>query len=148
MVCGGLGPGGLWGELESAELVSVPGGLAVALGFVPVPPSPLCAEHHPHAPGTMAQVGHRVDYLAGFCCPVGGLVAGKPRVLCHESEIYLCNGSEFVYIYDQEGKVLKVSGPCCQDRKWGDLGTPPGSSIPGCVNERGWDALGQWGAAA
>lgn len=140
------GRGGLWGELESAELVSVPGGLA--LGFVPVPPSPLCAEHHPHAPGTMAQVGHRVDYLAGFCCPVGGLVAGKPRVLCHESEIYLCNGSEFVYIYDQEGKVLKVSGPCCQDRKWGHLGTPLGSSIPGCVNERGWDALGQWGAAA
>lgn len=58
----------------------------------------------------MAQVGHRVDYLAGFCCPVGGLVAGKPRVLCHENEIYLSNGSEFVYVYDQEGKVLKVSG--------------------------------------
>lgn len=61
-------------------------------------------------PGTMAQVGHRVDYLAGFCCPVGGLVAGKPRVLCHENQIYLSNGSEFVYVYDQEGKVLKVSG--------------------------------------
>lgn len=60
----------------------------------------------------MAHVGHRVDYLAGFCCPVGGLVAGKPRVLCHENEIYLSNGSEFVYVYDQEGKVLKVSrGP-------------------------------------
>lgn len=58
----------------------------------------------------MAHVGHRVDYLAGFCCPVGGLVAGKPRVLCHENEIYLSNGSEFVYVYDQEGKVLKVSG--------------------------------------
>ncbi|CAM5155543.1 unnamed protein product [Eretmochelys imbricata] len=56
----------------------------------------------------MAHVGHRVDYLAGFCCPVGGLAAGKPRVLCHENEIYLSNGSEFVYVYDQEGKVLKA----------------------------------------
>ncbi|NXW93868.1 FP100 protein, partial [Alopecoenas beccarii] len=60
----------------------------------------------------MAQVGHRVDYLAGFCCPVGGLVAGKPRVLCHENEIYLSNGSEFVYVYDQEGKVLKAVYQC------------------------------------
>ncbi|XP_075760172.1 Fanconi anemia core complex-associated protein 100 isoform X2 [Pelodiscus sinensis] len=56
----------------------------------------------------MAQVGHRVDYLAGFCCPLGGLAAGKPRVLCHENEIYLSNGSEFVYVYDQEGKLLKA----------------------------------------
>ncbi|KAK2536761.1 Faap100 [Columba livia] len=60
----------------------------------------------------MAQVGHRVDYLAGFCCPVGGLVAGKPRVLCHENQIYLSNGSEFVYVYDQEGKVLKAVYQC------------------------------------
>ncbi|XP_032653121.1 Fanconi anemia core complex-associated protein 100 isoform X2 [Chelonoidis abingdonii] len=56
----------------------------------------------------MAHVGHRVDYLAGFCCPVGGLAAGKPRVLCHENEVYLSNGSEFVYVYDQEGKLLKA----------------------------------------
>ncbi|XP_074870811.1 Fanconi anemia core complex-associated protein 100 isoform X2 [Carettochelys insculpta] len=56
----------------------------------------------------MAQVGHRVDYLAGFCCPVGGLAAGKPRVLCHEKQIYLSNGSEFVYVYDQEGKLLQA----------------------------------------
>ncbi|XP_044838956.1 Fanconi anemia core complex-associated protein 100 isoform X3 [Mauremys mutica] len=56
----------------------------------------------------MAHVGHKVDYLAGFCCPVGGLAAGKPRVLCHENEIYLSNGSEFVYVYDQEGKVLQA----------------------------------------
>uniref|UniRef100_A0A8D0HDW6 FA core complex associated protein 100 n=1 Tax=Sphenodon punctatus TaxID=8508 RepID=A0A8D0HDW6_SPHPU len=56
----------------------------------------------------MAQVGHRVDYLAGFCCPVGGLAAGKPRVLCHEKEIYLSNGSEFVYVYDQEGRLMKA----------------------------------------
>ncbi|XP_064584693.1 Fanconi anemia core complex-associated protein 100 isoform X2 [Zonotrichia leucophrys gambelii] len=65
----------------------------------------------------MAQVGHRVDYLAGFCCPVGGLVAGKPRVLCHENEIYLSNGTEFVYVYDQEGKVLKAVFRC-PDQVW------------------------------
>lgn len=89
-----------------------------SVGDPPPPPPPLPAlTPHPRTPrlaprppGTMAQVGHRVDYLAGFCCPVGGLVAGKPRVLCHENEIYLSNGSEFVYVYDQEGKVLKVSG--------------------------------------
>ncbi|XP_034960003.1 Fanconi anemia core complex-associated protein 100 [Zootoca vivipara] len=56
----------------------------------------------------MAQVGHRVDYLAGFCCPVGGLAAGKPRVLCHENQIYLSNGTEFVYVYDQEGRLMKA----------------------------------------
>nr|XP_056722861.1 Fanconi anemia core complex-associated protein 100 [Euleptes europaea] len=60
------------------------------------------------APGVMAQVGHRVDYLAGFCCPVGGLAAGKPRVLCHESQIYLSNGTEYVYVYDQEGRLMKA----------------------------------------
>ncbi|XP_061867102.1 Fanconi anemia core complex-associated protein 100 isoform X2 [Colius striatus] len=65
----------------------------------------------------MAHVGHRVDYLAGFCCPLGGLVAGKPRVLCHENEIYLSNGSEFVYVYDQEGKVLKAVYRC-PDQVW------------------------------
>ncbi|XP_062447534.1 Fanconi anemia core complex-associated protein 100 isoform X3 [Rhea pennata] len=68
-------------------------------------------------PRTMAHVGHRVDYLAGFCCPVGGLVSGKPRVLCHENEIYLSNGSEFVYVYDQEGKVLKAVYKC-PDQVW------------------------------
>ncbi|XP_066471810.1 Fanconi anemia core complex-associated protein 100 [Tiliqua scincoides] len=56
----------------------------------------------------MAQVGHRVDYLAGFCCPVGGLAAGKPRVLCHGNQIYLSNGTEYVYIYDQEGRLMKA----------------------------------------
>ncbi|KAM6297376.1 Fanconi anemia core complex-associated protein 100 [Aegotheles albertisi] len=65
----------------------------------------------------MAHVGHRVDYLAGFCCPVGGLAAGKPRVLCHENEIYLSNGSEFLYVYDQEGKVLKAVYRC-PDQVW------------------------------
>ncbi|KAJ7315862.1 hypothetical protein JRQ81_002024 [Phrynocephalus forsythii] len=56
----------------------------------------------------MAQVGHRVDYLAGFCCPVGGLAAGKPRVLCHQNRIYLSNGTEYVYVYDQEGRLMKA----------------------------------------
>ncbi|XP_077184383.1 Fanconi anemia core complex-associated protein 100 isoform X1 [Paroedura picta] len=56
----------------------------------------------------MAQVGHRVDYLAGFCCPVGGLAAGKPRVLCHDNQIYLSNGTEYVYVYDQEGRLMKA----------------------------------------
>ncbi|XP_035168537.1 Fanconi anemia core complex-associated protein 100 [Oxyura jamaicensis] len=65
----------------------------------------------------MAHVCPRVDYLAGFCCPVGGLVAGKPRVLCHESEIFLSNGTEFVYVYDQEGKVLKAVYRC-PDQVW------------------------------
>ncbi|KAM9177571.1 Fanconi anemia core complex-associated protein 100 isoform 1-T1 [Mergus octosetaceus] len=65
----------------------------------------------------MAHVCPRVDYLAGFCCPVGGLVAGKPRVLCHENEIYLSNGTEFVYVYDQEGKVLKAVYRC-PDQVW------------------------------
>lgn len=53
--------------------------------------------------------GPRVDYLAGFCCPVGGLAAGRPRVLCHDGRIYLSNGSAFVYVYDQEGRLLQVS---------------------------------------
>lgn len=124
-----------------------------SVGDPPPPPPPLPAlTPHPRTPrlaprppGTMAQVGHRVDYLAGFCCPVGGLVAGKPRVLCHENEIYLSNGSEFVYVYDQEGKVLKVSGlvglggrggftpsPLCWD---GALGL--GAGVPG-TGRRWW----------
>uniref|UniRef100_A0A8B9SI68 Fanconi anemia-associated protein of 100 kDa n=1 Tax=Anas platyrhynchos TaxID=8839 RepID=A0A8B9SI68_ANAPL len=65
----------------------------------------------------MAHVCPRVDYLAGFCCPVGGLVAGKPRVLCHDNEIFLSNGTEFVYVYDQEGKVLKAVSRC-PDQVW------------------------------
>ncbi|KYO37092.1 Fanconi anemia core complex-associated protein 100 isoform X2 [Alligator mississippiensis] len=52
--------------------------------------------------------GPRVDYLAGFCCPVGGLAAGRPRVLCHDGRIYLSNGSAFVYVYDQEGRLLQA----------------------------------------
>lgn len=90
------------------------------------------------APGVMAQVGHRVDYLAGFCCPVGGLAAGKPRVLCHDNQIYLSNGTEYVYVYDQEGRLMKVSGIkamqanlgwfilCCWH--WGDVEAPESRS--------------------
>ncbi|XP_047400473.1 Fanconi anemia core complex-associated protein 100 isoform X1 [Sciurus carolinensis] len=54
----------------------------------------------------MAGDAPRVHYLAGFSCPLGGLEAGKPRVLCHEAEVFLSTGSEFVYVYDQEGGLL------------------------------------------
>ncbi|XP_077022320.1 Fanconi anemia core complex-associated protein 100 [Tamandua tetradactyla] len=56
----------------------------------------------------MAGTARRVEYLAGFRCPVGGLAAGKSRVLRHEAEIFLCTGREFVYVYDQGGKRLRV----------------------------------------
>ncbi|XP_026339687.2 Fanconi anemia core complex-associated protein 100 isoform X4 [Ursus arctos] len=48
----------------------------------------------------------RVDYLESFRCPLGGLAAGKPRVLCHGAEIFVSTGSELVYVYDQEGRLL------------------------------------------
>lgn len=54
----------------------------------------------------MAGSEPRVHYLAGFSCPLGGLTSGKPRVLCHEEEVFLSTGSEFVYVYDQEGGLL------------------------------------------
>lgn len=57
----------------------------------------------------MAGSEPRVHYLAGFSCPLGGLTSGKPRVLCHEEEVFLSTGSEFVYVYDQEGGLLTVS---------------------------------------
>lgn len=107
---GRRGCGALTGAQGSAGLCHHTLPTAQGSGLGPSHPRcPLAPSPHPQA-GTMAQVGHRVDYLAGFCCPVGGLVAGKPRVLCHENEIYLSNGTEFVYVYDQEGKVLKVRG--------------------------------------
>ncbi|XP_040845712.1 Fanconi anemia core complex-associated protein 100 [Ochotona curzoniae] len=56
----------------------------------------------------MAGPEPRVRYLAAFRCPLGGLAAGKPRVLCHEAEIFVSTGSEFVYVYDQEGGLLTV----------------------------------------
>ncbi|XP_063473393.1 Fanconi anemia core complex-associated protein 100 isoform X2 [Symphalangus syndactylus] len=57
----------------------------------------------------MAGAAPRVRYLAGFCCPLGGLAAGKPRVLCHEAEVFLSTGSELVYVYDQEGGLLTAA---------------------------------------
>ncbi|XP_011718493.2 Fanconi anemia core complex-associated protein 100 isoform X2 [Macaca nemestrina] len=57
----------------------------------------------------MASAAPRVRYLAGFCCPLGGLAAGKPRVLYHEAEVFLSTGSELVYVYDQEGGLLTAA---------------------------------------
>ena len=57
----------------------------------------------------MAGFAPRVDYLAGFSFPVGGLAAGKPRVLCLGAEIFLSTGRELVYLYDSEGRQLTVS---------------------------------------
>ncbi|XP_055431333.1 Fanconi anemia core complex-associated protein 100 [Bubalus kerabau] len=54
----------------------------------------------------MADPRPRVEYLAGFCCPLGGVAAGKPRVLCHGAEIFLSTGREMVYVYDREGRLL------------------------------------------
>ncbi|XP_029784000.1 Fanconi anemia core complex-associated protein 100 isoform X1 [Suricata suricatta] len=54
----------------------------------------------------MAGFAPRVQYLAGFRCPLGGLAAGKPRVLCHGAEIFVSTGSELVYVYDQDGRLL------------------------------------------
>nr|XP_053766404.1 Fanconi anemia core complex-associated protein 100 isoform X2 [Desmodus rotundus] len=54
----------------------------------------------------MAGFAPRVDYLAGFSFPVGGLAAGKPRVLCLGAEIFLSTGRELVYLYDSEGRQL------------------------------------------
>lgn len=57
----------------------------------------------------MAGLAPRVDYLAGFSFPVGGLAAGKPRVLCLGAEILLSTGRELVYVYDSEKRHLTVS---------------------------------------
>ncbi|XP_069339084.1 Fanconi anemia core complex-associated protein 100 isoform X1 [Eulemur rufifrons] len=57
----------------------------------------------------MAGVAPRVRYLAGFCCPLGGLASGKPRVLCHEAEAFVSTGSELVYVYDLEGGLLTAA---------------------------------------
>ncbi|XP_051685454.2 Fanconi anemia core complex-associated protein 100 [Oryctolagus cuniculus] len=56
----------------------------------------------------MAGAEPRVRYLAGFRCPLGGLAAGTARVLRHGAEVFLCAGSEFVYVYDQEGGLLSA----------------------------------------
>lgn len=58
----------------------------------------------------MAGSSSRVHYLSDFCCPLGGRAAGKPHVLRHDAEVFLSTGREFVYVYDQEGGLLTVSG--------------------------------------
>lgn len=89
------------------------------------PPPPRSALAGRPPAGTMAGGTPRVHYLAGFRCPPGGLPAGKPRVLCHEAKVFLSTGSEFVYVYDQEGGLLTVSaGP----RAGGGRGSGPLSS--------------------
>ncbi|XP_032097248.1 Fanconi anemia core complex-associated protein 100 isoform X4 [Sapajus apella] len=57
----------------------------------------------------MAGAAPRVRYMAGFRCPLGGLAASKPRVLCHEAEVFLSTGRELVYVYDQEGGLLTAA---------------------------------------
>lgn len=37
-------------------------------------------------------------------------MSGKPHVLRHEAAVFLSTGREFVYVYDQEGGLLTVSG--------------------------------------
>ncbi|XP_035890147.1 Fanconi anemia core complex-associated protein 100 [Phyllostomus discolor] len=54
----------------------------------------------------MAGLAPRVDYLAGFSFPVGGLAAGKPRVLRLGAEILLSTGRELVYVFDSGGRQL------------------------------------------
>lgn len=78
----------------------------------------------------------RVDYLADFCRPLGGLAAGRPRVLCHGVEIFLSTAREQVYVYDQERRLLTVSARAepvprgCAGRgrvrRGGALGRPKG----------------------
>lgn len=58
----------------------------------------------------MAGRAPRVDYLAGFSCPAGGLAAGTPRVLSLGAEVALSAGGELVYVYEPEGRRLSVSG--------------------------------------
>ncbi|XP_054448920.1 Fanconi anemia core complex-associated protein 100 [Pteronotus mesoamericanus] len=57
----------------------------------------------------MAGIAPRVDYLAGFSCPVGGLAAGKARVLCLGAEIFLSTGRKRVYVYNLEGRQLTAA---------------------------------------
>lgn len=75
---------------------------------------------------TMDCLAPRVDYLESFRCPLGGLAAGKPRVLCHGAEIFVSTGSELVYVYDQEGRLLTVSA-----RRGPRGGGKTGDSAPG-----------------
>ncbi|XP_038598838.1 Fanconi anemia core complex-associated protein 100 [Tachyglossus aculeatus] len=51
--------------------------------------------------------GQRVRYLAALGCPVGGPEAGTARVLCHQDDVYLASGTEFVYVYERAGKRIR-----------------------------------------
>lgn len=84
----------------------------------------------------MAGLAPRVDYLAGFCYPLGGLAAGKPRVLCHGAEIFLSTGRELLYVYDREGRLLTVSA--------GGRGSARGGRGRGSASFRGAGALGEF----
>nr|XP_014340014.1 PREDICTED: Fanconi anemia core complex-associated protein 100 [Latimeria chalumnae] len=50
----------------------------------------------------------RVHYAAGFHCSPGREAWGKSQITCHDSEIYLCNGTTFVYVYSKQDKVVKT----------------------------------------
>ncbi|XP_006886214.1 PREDICTED: Fanconi anemia-associated protein of 100 kDa [Elephantulus edwardii] len=52
----------------------------------------------------MAGATPRVDCLAAFRCPAGGLTAGRPRVLSLGAEVFVSTGSELVYAYDREAR--------------------------------------------
>ncbi|KAM6163976.1 Fanconi anemia core complex-associated protein 100 [Rhynchocyon petersi] len=52
----------------------------------------------------MAGAAPRVDCLAGFRCPAGGLAAGRPRVLGLGPEVFVSTGGELVYVYDREAR--------------------------------------------
>ncbi|XP_022379203.1 Fanconi anemia core complex-associated protein 100 isoform X3 [Enhydra lutris kenyoni] len=54
----------------------------------------------------MAGLEPRVEYLESFRCPLGGLAAGPPRVLCHGAALFVSAGSERVSVYEQEGRLL------------------------------------------
>ncbi|KAJ1129159.1 hypothetical protein NDU88_007530 [Pleurodeles waltl] len=56
----------------------------------------------------MAESWQKVSYLAEFHCPRKGLTVGNSHILCQQSTIYLCNGSEFVYMYNKEEKCLEA----------------------------------------
>ncbi|XP_059236853.1 Fanconi anemia core complex-associated protein 100 isoform X1 [Mustela nigripes] len=54
----------------------------------------------------MAGLEPRVEYLESFRCPLGGLAAGRPRVLCPGPAVFVSAGSERVSVYAQGGRLL------------------------------------------
>ncbi|XP_037350232.1 Fanconi anemia core complex-associated protein 100 isoform X2 [Talpa occidentalis] len=57
----------------------------------------------------MARLAPRVEYLAGFRCPLGGLAAGRPRLLCRGADILLSPGGELLHVYDREAGLLTAA---------------------------------------